>query len=69
MHLKDYTLLVLQLCHFGAANNRDACRSRRIGPRYIGRSPQIASGPHQILTSLNVRFERCLDWTAAQLLL
>jgi hypothetical protein len=45
MNLKDYTLLVLQLCHFGAANNRDACRSRRIGPRYISRSPQIASGP------------------------
>src|SRR5215469_3685879 len=40
--------LVLQLCHFAAPDNSDAYRSCRIGSGDISRSPQIASGPHQI---------------------
>src|SRR5215472_14325427 len=48
VQFKDHTLLVLQLCHFAAADNSDACRSRRVGSRDISRGPQIASGPDQI---------------------
>src|SRR5262245_49822338 len=48
MHFKDYTLLILQGCHFAAADDGDAGRSCPIGSGDISRSPQIASGPLQI---------------------
>ena len=48
MQFKDHTLLVLQLGHFGAADDSEAGRSCPIGSSDISRSPQIASGPLQI---------------------
>src|SRR6516164_3797038 len=48
MQFKDHTLLILQLCHFGAADDSEAGRSCPIGSGDISRSPQIASGPLQI---------------------
>src|SRR6516165_11546791 len=49
MQFKDHTLLILQLCHFGAADDSEAGRSCPIGSSNISRSPQIASGPLQIV--------------------